>query len=143
MLLMHWADKKLVEHAPISAPQAHKLVEHWLLRRYSSHAPALRSASRPLLHVSRTRTVYGSRSQLPTLWKNLPADIINATSLTVFRNRLKPLLFHHTFFGCPADYSSAVKRLCIIMTLWRYRNCLLYTSPSPRDGLLSRMPSSA
>ena len=25
----------------------------------------------------------------------------------------------------------------------RTRNCLLYTSPSPRDGLLSRMPSSA
>ena len=27
---------------------------------------------------------------------------------------------------------------------WReLRDCLLYTSPSPRDGLLSRMPSSA
>ena len=25
----------------------------------------------------------------------------------------------------------------------KYINCLLYTSPSPRDGLLSRMPSSA
>ena len=25
----------------------------------------------------------------------------------------------------------------------RYSPCLLYTSPSPRDGLLSRMPSSA
>ena len=24
-----------------------------------------------------------------------------------------------------------------------YDTCLLYTSPSPRDGLLSRMPSSA
>ena len=24
-----------------------------------------------------------------------------------------------------------------------FHNCLLYTSPSPRDGLLSRMPSSA
>mgnify|MGYP003378941481 CR=1 FL=1 len=24
-----------------------------------------------------------------------------------------------------------------------YNACLLYTSPSPRDGLLSRMPSSA
>ena len=24
-----------------------------------------------------------------------------------------------------------------------YKTCLLYTSPSPRDGLLSRMPSSA
>ena len=26
--------------------------------------------------------------------------------------------------------------------MW-YGTCLLYTSPSPRDGLLSRMPSSA
>ena len=25
----------------------------------------------------------------------------------------------------------------------RIKPCLLYTSPSPRDGLLSRMPSSA
>ena len=25
----------------------------------------------------------------------------------------------------------------------KLKNCLLYTSPSPRDGLLSRMPSSA
>ena len=25
----------------------------------------------------------------------------------------------------------------------QYMDCLLYTSPSPRDGLLSRMPSSA
>ena len=28
-------------------------------------------------------------------------------------------------------------------TLALYLTCLLYTSPSPRDGLLSRMPSSA
>ena len=28
-------------------------------------------------------------------------------------------------------------------TLTRLLGCLLYTSPSPRDGLLSRMPSSA
>ena len=27
--------------------------------------------------------------------------------------------------------------------LTQYDTCLLYTSPSPRDGLLSRMPSSA
>ena len=26
---------------------------------------------------------------------------------------------------------------------WMGKACLLYTSPSPRDGLLSRMPSSA
>ena len=29
----------------------------------------------------------------------------------------------------------------IVQTL--LKDCLLYTSPSPRDGLLSRMPSSA
>ena len=28
-------------------------------------------------------------------------------------------------------------------TMYHYMSCLLYTSPSPRDGLLSRMPSSA
>ena len=28
-------------------------------------------------------------------------------------------------------------------TLWRDNTCLLYTSPSPRDATLSRMPSSA
>ena len=30
-----------------------------------------------------------------------------------------------------------------IQTLGINRNCLLYTSPSPRDATLSRMPSSA
>ena len=30
------------------------------------------------------------------------------------------------------------------MVDWKYSGpCLLYTSPSPRDGLLSRMPTSA
>ena len=31
----------------------------------------------------------------------------------------------------------------IVAMLAMYIFCLLYTSPSPRDGLLSRMPSSA
>ena len=40
----------------------------------------------------------------------------------------------HDFIGTiPVDLKS-------IREPWR---CLLYTSPSPRDGLLSRMPSSA
>ena len=30
-----------------------------------------------------------------------------------------------------------------LLTDKRFKSCLLYTSPSPRDGLLSRMPSSA
>ena len=39
----------------------------------------------------------------------------------------------------PKLWNKFTPRFCCY---WRY-NCLLYTSPSPRDGLLSRMPSSA
>ena len=37
----------------------------------------------------------------------------------------------------------AVMQKCVILMKDELENCLLYTSPSPRDGLLSRMPSSA
>ena len=33
--------------------------------------------------------------------------------------------------------------ICSLKDLNKPNDCLLYTSPSPRDGLLSRMPSSA
>ena len=40
--------------------------------------------------------------------------------------------------------SIAVKQVDIFQKwIKQYGSCLLYTSPSPRDGLLSRMPSSA
>ena len=47
-----------------------------------------------------------------------------------------------------ADVSSYKKRNYYMVDHAEYLigvfdNCLLYTSPSPRDGLLSRMPSSA
>ena len=41
-----------------------------------------------------------------------------------------------------ADYEEATV-LCLKMGMRDCKDCLLYTSPSPRDGLLSRMPSSA
>ena len=39
-----------------------------------------------------------------------------------------------------ADYETALREHRFDLL---YKDCLLYTSPSPRDGLLSRMPSSA
>ena len=38
---------------------------------------------------------------------------------------------------------AAAKKPFIDSLMAKYPICLLYTSPSPRDGLLSRMPSSA
>ena len=51
--------------------------------------------------------------------------------------------------GLVASYERLLHTLCAEPSSWRARvaellpDCLLYTSPSPRDGLLSRMPSSA
>ena len=52
--------------------------------------------------------------------------------------------------GCGDGLRSRCRRLCgnVAKVLLRevdklLMSCLLYTSPSPRDGLLSRMPSSA
>ena len=39
--------------------------------------------------------------------------------------------------------ASADKLLQKLLNYRVFSDCLLYTSPSPRDGLLSRMPSSA
>ena len=53
--------------------------------------------------------------------------------------RLSELTVHHrdhNHDNNPQDGSNW-ELLCL------YCHCLLYTSPSPRDGLLSRMPSSA
>ena len=54
-------------------------------------------------------------------------DLLAATGVA------KGSLYHH--FPGKEDLGLAA--------LERARVCLLYTSPSPRDGLLSRMPSSA
>ena len=43
------------------------------------------------------------------------------------------------FLDSPADESAIANHFVAVST----NTCLLYTSPSPRDGLLSRMPSSA
>ena len=44
-------------------------------------------------------------------------------------------------YGCVAGYPNGTFRGNRAMT--RFEACLLYTSPSPRDATLSRMPSSA
>ena len=40
-------------------------------------------------------------------------------------------------------FESPIPVVTHIVSVTVYSVCLLYTSPSPRDGLLSRMPSSA
>ena len=48
----------------------------------------------------------------------------------------------HTTASLYEAFPAAEARRLVKRFEWHY-TCLLYTSPSPRDGLLSRMPSSA
>ena len=50
-------------------------------------------------------------------------------------------LFHH--FKSKDDILATVMEQTIIYNFARLKDCLLYTSPSPRDRTRSRMPSSA
>ena len=46
------------------------------------------------------------------------------------------------YYSVP-DEDELLKLVSITSITSHYNNCLLYTSPSPRDGTKSRMPSSA
>ena len=69
--------------------------------------------------------VLGSESEFRVWWRFDPIDNVRG------RFRL------HVSGGKDLSIDNVVELLGMFVA------CLLYTSPSPRDGLLSRMPSSA
>ena len=86
-------------------------------KRGNVHIPAIMSILSLMLScltVSFSCVVYSRRNRTPESEKK-------QTSVYLLKRRLKKK----------------------ILNTYQVRICLLYTSPSPRDGLLSRMPSSA
>ena len=71
--------------------------------------------------------------------KNLDADLIPKKEWSVNKLNIIQKL----------DAPKIMKSAQQVVTEWKgiiealYKRCLLYTSPSPRDATLSRMPSSA
>ena len=63
-------------------------------------------------------------AELKTRYKNLPVIVISG-------------------HGTVETAVSAIRKGAFDYIVKPFKACLLYTSPSPRDGLLSRMPSSA
>ena len=64
-------------------------------------------------------------------------------SLGKFRVLTYPLDWWGTFYGPIGPDPQQTLRTGLEYLKQQPKDCLLYTSPSPRDGLLSRMPSSA
>ena len=78
---------------------------------------------------------------------SLDHDRILRSYLTHIRSTLRTNYFQEDTSGGPHTYMSFKLESSQIPELPqprpKFEICLLYTSPSPRDGLLSRMPSSA
>ena len=73
---------------------------------------------------------------------------INEKNISVQRKELEDLKTEYAnLIRKSYESKSLQNRLMFLFSsenfLQAYKSCLLYTSPSPRDGLLSRMPSSA
>ena len=66
-------------------------------------------------------------------FKGLEADMVLVADIDELESSFKP---RNTNL---LDVAGSRARVGLILSI----SCLLYTSPSPRDGLLSRMPSSA
>ena len=89
-------------------------------------------------------------------WYDLPSHIVNIGFVWFRENLFRPFIKlvirarYVVLAGTLLVLASQVVLFINGSVTWRFFNapeqssvCLLYTSPSPRDGLLSRMPSSA
>ena len=72
----------------------------------------------------------------------LPHEVDTSTSIAGIELAV-PLMSAAMDTVTESPLAIAMARAGGIGVLHRNLTCLLYTSPSPRDGLLSRMPSSA
>ena len=86
---------------------------------------------------------------LPTLdprilivsYSSQTAEVNRNIVITAYANAdTETILFE---FDAPLQVVLSINKATITATVPGIYSCLLYTSPSPRDGLLSRMPSSA
>ena len=91
------------------------------------------------LQVSDTLVALQKLASVQRSAYNVPVIAITGSNgKTVVKEWLYQLL--HTDYSITRSPRSYNSQIGVPLSVWA---CLLYTSPSPRDGLLSRMPSSA
>ena len=99
----------------------------WLVKQISYHSDLYYNKATPEI----------SDAEFDSLWSELKRLDPQNTQLQMVGSDSVPgsEKVTHLFPMRSLDKATTIKEI--------YHFCLLYTSPSPRDGLLSRMPSSA
>ena len=105
-------------------------------------APELEKYCTQVYYYKRPVTIPKQISTLPFIVKTRDANEL----LFNLKKDNHPILFeglHTCYFLDHPDLRDRKKYIRMHNVEWQYYACLLYTSPSPRDATLSRMPSSA
>ena len=94
--------------------------------------------------VQELEVSYSAPAALPAIEQNLIPQkddtFVSFGNFSDVKKIIKSGLFYPTFI---TGLSGNGKTFSVEQACAQLGRCLLYTSPSPRDGLLSRMPSSA
>ena len=142
----------LICHGPDGAYKESLLMEHNALIEKGSVVPGNPDASElynRLITTDAAKRMPLGQPQLPTqaintirnwILTGAPDWATVATTDSGFISPAEILNTIETHLMSLAPFDRAYARY---FTMTHLYNCLLYTSPSPRDGLLSRMPSSA
>ena len=122
---------------------------------HNQHAMALENTLAKL-HAQEAALVFSScyvanDATLATLGSKFPDCVILSDSMNhasmiqgIRHSGAKKIVFkHNDVADLEAKLASLPREVPKIIAFESVYSCLLYTSPSPRDGLLSRMPSSA
>ena len=104
-----------------------------------------RDSAATLVHAFVTSRIdYGNAllTNAPKIWTEKLQQVLNAAARVItgtWKFDSGPSRILHPDLHWLDVPQRVIFKLCMTV----YKRCLLYTSPSPRDGLLSRMPSSA
>ena len=114
---------------------------------WSNAAPSFRSSATMSVLPPRVNVEGVPRNPYLEIASASNADIAQRLSIqlngTDWRSRLTADGFSPDYLVDHGDATSPVLRVNIETAEPQLSDCLLYTSPSPRDATLSRMPSSA
>ena len=78
-------------------------------------------------------------------WSKWVLELVEIRGTDLLKGRMPEVPFTRgrTFLGGPKEFCGVISLDVTVDNISAYSGCLLYTSPSPRDATLSRMPSSA